>query len=182
MSARRRRASRSRLSTSMALPNTAPSRCDATRRPIWLGGRGTRTVGAIPRLLPEVAMKVLAAAAIAAASILVPAAPAMGAPAIVCDYRLTTFSGGFFMADLFITNNGPDIVNGWTARWTFREPTTNLQVWMAVMTIQNNTQAYATNLVFNAVIPQGQTRSFGWSATATATSVPTDITVNGVRC
>jgi hypothetical protein len=40
----------------------------------------------------------------------------------------------------------------------------------------------AADAVYNASIPSGQTVMFGWSATAASTSVPGDITVNGVRC
>lgn len=125
----------------------------------------------------------LIAAALTAAAVLVPAAPALPAPAastVSCRYALVAWPGGF-VADLYMTNNGPDI-HGWTARWTFNEPTWNVSVWAATFTLSDTREAVATNLVFNDVIRTGQTLSFGWSATAASTSTPTDITVNGMPC
>jgi cellulose binding protein with CBM2 domain len=122
--------------------------------------------------------RLLLAAALALA--LLPAAPAHAAPAISCDYRFSAWSNGF-MADLYITNHGPDIT-GWTARWTFNEPTTNITVWQANLSVRDGREAIATNAVYNGLIRNGQTLSFGWSATAASTSRPADITVNGTPC
>lgn len=119
------------------------------------------------------------AVTVALAAALIPAAPAAAASPVSCRYEFAAWPNGF-MADLFITNNGPDI-NGWTARWTFDVPTINLSVWQAVMTIRDR-EAVATNVFYNATIRTGQTLNFGWSATAASTSAPTDITVNGMPC
>lgn len=110
------------------------------------------------------------------------AAPALQAPAptVTCDYRFTAWPNGF-MADLYITNHGPDI-SGWTARWTFNEPTANVTAWQANLSVRDGREAVATNAVYNGLIRNGQTLSFGWSATAASTSRPSDITVNGLPC
>lgn len=121
------------------------------------------------------------ALAVAAAPALLAAAPAYALSPVSCHYEIRAWSGGF-QADLSITNNGADI-DGWTARWSFNEPTSAVQGWLALLTVQDNRDAIATNLVFNAIIRNGQTVTFGWSATAAASpSVPDDITVNGVPC
>lgn len=109
----------------------------------------------------------------------VPATPASAAGSIVCHYTLIQWHGGFF-ADLKITNNGPTI-NGWTARWTFAEPTVVTSVWTAQLT-QTASVATATNMSWNPTIATGTALTFGWTATARSTSVPTDITVNGQSC
>jgi hypothetical protein len=111
---------------------------------------------------------------------LLPAAPALAAPTVSCKYRYIAWSSGF-VADLDITNNGPEI-HGWTARWTFNEPTANISVWQATLAVPDGRSATATNLYFNGTIRTGPTLNFGWSATAASTSAPTDITVNGVAC
>jgi hypothetical protein len=113
--------------------------------------------------------------------LLVPAAPAAAATgAVSCGYRFNAWTGGF-TADLSIANNGPAI-NGWTVRWTFAEPTTEVVGWQARLTVRDATEVIATNLAWNATIGTGQTMSFGWSARAATTTAPTDITVNGVPC
>jgi hypothetical protein len=124
-------------------------------------------------------LRIAVAALTVAATATLPAAPAHADGQFGCLYEVWTWPGGF-MADLSITNHGPDIT-GWTARWTFQEPTVNLSTWQAVMSIADN-KAVASNLSYNGAVLTGQTVSFGWSATAKATSVPDDITINGVPC
>jgi hypothetical protein len=118
-------------------------------------------------------------AVVGAAPTVVVAAPAAAAGAVRCRYTFTAWPGGF-VADLSITNDGPTIT-GWTARWTFDTPTTAIIGWAAVLT-QQDAEVTATNSTFNAVIRPGQMTTFGWSATAASTSVPTDLTVNGSPC
>lgn len=120
-------------------------------------------------------------AAILAAAVVATPVPAYAAgPAVSCRYEFTAWPGGF-TADLSITNHGPDIV-GWTARWTFDVPTSNISAWQTVLTVTDAREAIATNAVYNARIASGQTLRFGWNATAASTSAPTDITVNGAAC
>lgn len=120
------------------------------------------------------------AAVLAAAVVATPVPAHAETPAVSCLYEIMAWPGGF-TADLSMTNHGPDIV-GWTARWTFREPTFNVSAWQSVLTVTDAREAVAVNAVFNARIASGQTLRFGWSATAASTSVPTDITVNGAPC
>src|SRR5215471_16695900 len=117
------------------------------------------------------------AAATAMAGVGVFAAGAMPAAAasgpIQCKYVITNIWSGGFMADLYITNTGPAI-NGWTARWSFTEPTSRIQGWSAQLT-QDGSSVTAVNMPWNGTIGTGMTASFGWSAVAQQTSVPTDI-------
>jgi hypothetical protein len=80
-----------------------------------------------------------------------------------------------------IANNGPAI-NGWTLRWTFTTSTADVRGWSAIITEQVGNRATATNMSWNGTILTGQTASFGWSAKAVSTGVPTDLTINGTPC
>jgi hypothetical protein len=120
------------------------------------------------------------ALAVSVVALAVAATPAQAAGGFSCYYRLLTFPNSFFMADLFITNNGPAITS-WTAHWTFSSDERLGNIWSAEM-VQQNHDITARNLAWNGTVGTGQTAAFGWTAFATSTSVPTDITVNGVRC
>jgi hypothetical protein len=100
-------------------------------------------------------------------------------PAVRCEYRVHQYTGGF-VADVTIDNRGPAI-NGWTVWWTFRLPTELGVVWSAAM-VQEGDEITATPLPDNRVIPTGGRLNFGWTASAPATEVPTDLTLNGRRC
>jgi hypothetical protein len=54
----------------------------------------------------------------------------------------SAWTGGF-IATVDITNYGPTI-NGWTVRWTFVTPTSDLLAWSAVITQQDGNQATAS--------------------------------------
>jgi cellulase/cellobiase CelA1 len=124
-------------------------------------------------------------AALAAAAALVPLAalvpPATADTAVTCTYTVTNSWNGGFTADVAITNNGP-VINGWTLRWTFTTPTAAVVGWSAILTEQEGNRATATNATWNGTILTGQTASFGWSAAAVSTGVPTDLTINGTPC
>jgi hypothetical protein len=97
-----------------------------------------------------------------------------------CTYQLITWPGGF-MANLTIANSGPD-VNNWTVRWTFREPTQLINAWTSTVNQFGPYQVVIGPAAWNNVIKTGQATTFGWTASAAATEVPTDITVNGQPC
>ena len=112
------------------------------------------------------------------------AAPARAAatPAVTCTYIIQNVWFGGFSADIKIANNGPTTINGWTVRWTFNEYTTDISVWQSSLSAPDGLHATATNASYNATILSGYATSFGWSARSATTSVPTDLTVNGVAC
>lgn len=122
---------------------------------------------------------------LAVAAALIPVAvlaqPATADTAVKCTYTVTNSWNGGFTADVAITNNGP-VINGWTLRWTFTTPTAAVAGWSAILTEQGGNRATATNLAWNGTILTGQTASFGWSAAAVSTGVPTDLTINGTPC
>ena len=125
----------------------------------------------------------LVATVAATATVLAAAAQPAGAvtppKTVTCEYVLHTWPGAF-VADILIVNTGTTI-KGWTVHWTFDTPSKITSVWSATITDGAN-GVYATNAVQNAVIPQGQTREFGWTALAETTSIPTDLTINGQPC
>jgi Cellulose binding domain len=114
------------------------------------------------------------------ATALAPSAAHADTPAVRCIYTFNTWLGGF-TADVKIVNNGPAI-NGWTIHWTFAIPTDELTAWSTNLTVLNRTDATATNASWNAPISTGGSVSFGWNAMAVATSIPTDLTINGMPC
>jgi cellulase/cellobiase CelA1 len=120
-----------------------------------------------------------------AAATLIPlagaAAPATADTAVTCTYTVSSTWIGGFSANVDITNNGPAI-SGWTMRWTFTTPTANVEAWSSVITEQAGNRATATNMAWNGTIGTGKTASFGWSAAAVSTGVPTDLTINGQPC
>jgi hypothetical protein len=108
----------------------------------------------------------------------VPARAATGG--LTCTYTVINQWSNGFIADLAIANAGPPVA-GWTARWTFAEPTSAVRGWSALITQRGN-RITATNTSWNGLIGTGQVVAFGWSATAASTSVPTDLSVNGTAC
>src|SRR5581483_8212277 len=103
-------------------------------------------------------------------------------PAVTCTYTIQNVWFGGFTADIKIANNGPTPINGWTVRWTFNEYTTDISAWQSSLSAPDGLHATATNASYNAAIPSGYATSFGWSGRSASTSVPTDLTVNGVAC
>jgi cellulase/cellobiase CelA1 len=120
-------------------------------------------------------------AAVTLIPLAVVARPAAADTTVTCTYTVTSSWPGGFAANVDITNNGPAI-NGWTLRWTFTTPTTNIAGWQATITEQAGNQATATNMSWDGTIVTGQRASFGWSASAVSTGVPTDLTINGTPC
>lgn len=110
--------------------------------------------------------------------------PALAAtsPTVTCTYTIQNVWFGGFTADISIANNGPATINGWTVRWTFNEYTTDISVWQSNLSAPDGLHATATNASYNGTIRSGYATSFGWSARSATTSVPTDLTVNGVAC
>ena len=123
--------------------------------------------------------KILLIAALLAATAAAPAHAAVPSP-FTCRYMLNAWQGGF-TADLFIFNNGP-AVDGWTAHWTFQEPTQLLGVWAAKMEQPSPHEMVAMPMPWNKIIGGGSMVVFGWTAFAPKTEVPTDITINGLPC
>jgi len=105
--------------------------------------------------------------------------PASATGPFDCDYWFVSYGGGF-TAELRIINHGPTL-NGWTSNWTFDDGERLGAIWSAVMT-QDGNRVTATPLPWTATIPSGGAIGFGWTAFASATQTPDDITVNGVPC
>jgi hypothetical protein len=129
----------------------------------------------------KVTARVLAATVLAVAALT--AAPASAAtPSIVCNYKITTSWSGGFIADLSIINTGSTAINGWNAGWSMRTETSGLFAWNAAMALPTPYRMTATSLPWNGTIPAGSMMTFGWTARALSTEVPTDIVVNNTAC
>lgn len=110
-------------------------------------------------------------------------APARAAtPVVSCTYTIEDVWQGGFIAQISIADNGPRAITGWTVRWTFNEYTTDISAWQSTLTAPDGFSAAATNASYNGTIASGGVTSFGWSARAATTSVPTNLTVNGIPC
>ena len=137
------------------------------------------------KFIRPVHWRIWVAAAAAAAVTLIPLAtvprPAVAETTVTCTYTVSDSWNGGFTANIDITNNGP-VINGWTLRWTFTTPTADIRSWSAVITEQAGNQATATNMSWNGTILTGEMTSFGWSARAVSTGVPSDLTINGQPC
>jgi cellulase/cellobiase CelA1 len=140
--------------------------------------QGYRTIPGMTRVATVLMAMVLA---VTAGAVFAGAAPARAATGgVTCTYKIINQWATGFTVDLAMANAGPPVA-GWTARWTFGEPTTVAGVWAASITQQGD-RATATNASWNGTIGTGQVVTFGWSATAASTTVPTDLTVNGTAC
>ncbi len=109
-------------------------------------------------------------------------ARAVTSPPVSCTYTIQNVWFGGFTADIKIANNGATPINGWTVRWTFNEYTADISAWQSSLSAPDGLHATATNASYNAVIPSGYATAFGWSGRSASTSVPTDLTVNGLAC
>jgi hypothetical protein len=123
--------------------------------------------------------RLLAVAAAAMVVAMTGVTPASAAGPFDCDYWFVSYQGGF-TAELRIINHGPTL-NGWTSNWTFDNDERLGAIWSAVMTQQSN-RVTATPMPWTASIPSGGAIGFGWTAFASATQAPDDITVNGIPC
>jgi Cellulose binding domain len=121
----------------------------------------------------------LTASLIAASVTAAPARAAEPSP-FSCRYHFAAWPRGF-SAELLIRNNGP-AVDTWTAHWTHETPTQLELVWNARMTQLGPQEMVATPMPWNVSIPTNGWVGFGWTARATETEVPTDITINGLPC
>ncbi|NUR57735.1 MAG: hypothetical protein HOV87_03390 [Catenulispora sp.] len=134
--------------------------------------------GVSARLLPGRRWCVVVATVLASTAVI---APARAASNVSCTYRLLAAWPGGFSADVSIANGGPTI-DGWTVRWTFADATTVIQTWNSDLSELDARVVTATNRAWNRFIPTGTVTSFGWTAQAVSTAVPTDLSVNGLRC
>ena len=135
----------------------------------WAGSLRTAAAAAFFAIVVAVSLVVTAAGPAHAAS-----------PTVTCSYTFTSWLGGF-SAELAIANSGPTI-DGWTAHWTFATPTRATASWSASLTQASAVDIVAVPMSWNKVIATGASVSFGWTGVAAATEVPTDLTINGMRC
>jgi endo-1,4-beta-xylanase len=132
--------------------------------------------GPVTRSLAATAGGFLLLAALAA-----PAPATAASPTFTCEYRISSTWPAGFMADLTIHNNGPQI-DQWRTHWTFDHATTDQHTWSAYAYQPTPYDFVASNAAWNGRIATGSMVMFSWVATAMATEVPDDITVNDTAC
>lgn len=135
-------------------------------------------------LTTTTATRVLVTALVAAATLVTGATAGAaraetGAGTITCGYTFAKWPGAF-MADVRLTNHGPDI-DGWYMELTFSIPTTLGSAWSAKMSQPDPYTMVAENLSYNRVIPSGGSVIAGWIAFSSSHQLP-DLRVNGVPC
>ncbi|WP_306209690.1 cellulose-binding domain-containing protein [Actinoplanes sp. RD1] len=120
----------------------------------------------------------LAAAVLAAGTVLVAPSPAAAATACDVAWKTNAWSTGF-TADVTLTNTAAPLT-GWRLTWTFPGSQQVTSAWNATVT-QAGPAVTATSLAWNGTVPTGGTASFGLQGTGTG-AAPTDFAVNGVPC
>lgn len=91
--------------------------------------------------------------------------------------------GSGFAANVTITNNSTNAINGWTLTWSFPGNQTITSIWNGVFT-QTGTSVSVTNASYNAIIgASGGTVSFGFNANYSGTNNnPASFLLNGGTC
>lgn len=97
-------------------------------------------------------------------------------------YTKTSEWPGGLVADVRITNTGASAINGWRLAFTFPGDTRVGNAWNATVT-QNGAAVTADNASYNASIPPGESRSFGFAGEWRSNNAnPTSFTLNGSAC
>ncbi len=96
-----------------------------------------------------------------------------------CDYNIINDWGSGFQAEIKITNNEAQPVNGWTVGWQYTDGSSITGSWNA--TVSDSSPYTASALTWNAKIATGESVAFGFTGTngKTAASVPM---VTGAVC
>lgn len=96
-------------------------------------------------------------------------------------YGVNQWNSGF-TANITITNQSANPVDGWTLTWTYPSGQQVTQAWSSTTT-QSGSQVTARNAAWNATIPARGSTSFGLNGTHTGTNTaPTGFTLNGTAC
>ena len=89
-----------------------------------------------------------------------------------------------FTSQMWITNIGPDPIDGWTLEWDMPQGQSVAHHWSSQMTMTGTTVT-ATNLPWNARIEPGERITFGLNGakpSGVATDVPVSFRLNGAAC
>jgi hypothetical protein len=100
----------------------------------------------------------------------VPVAPAPAPPGPVnkCEYVVTESWSGGYNAAVRITNNRPNVINGWTVRWTYTDNSSVQGFWNAAVTGTPPTYTATANQSWNTDINPGSTVEFGMTVSGSA--------------
>jgi Cellulose binding domain len=96
-------------------------------------------------------------------------------------YTPTSWPGGFTV-NVTIKNEGTTRINGWTLTFKFPGDERISNAWNTLVT-QTGARVSATNANYDATIPRGVSRSFGFLGTwRSSDTAPARFSVNGTAC
>ncbi|WNV87398.1 endo-1,4-beta-xylanase [Umezawaea sp. Da 62-37] len=105
-------------------------------------------------------------------------------PSATCEiaYETTARWPGNFLGSVRVTNPGPTPIDSWELAWTYAGDQRLTQLWNGVHT-QTGASVSVRNASWNAAIPVGESRSFGFLGTGNEVNGnPTAFTLNNAVC
>lgn len=78
-----------------------------------------------------------------------------------CDYSILNEWGAGFTAEIRISNDSPQPIEGWSVSWSYSDGTTVPRTWDAALSAEN--PYLATNLSYNRTIAPGSFATFGFN-------------------
>lgn len=94
----------------------------------------------------------------------------------------STWSDGFTIQNVYVTNLGNTAIDGWTLTWRFTLGEQVTSAWNADVD-QSGADVTATNVAHNGTIPAGGTVTFGFNGSqSNGVGDLVDFTLNGMRC
>ncbi|MGB1249124.1 MAG: cellulose binding domain-containing protein [Candidatus Promineifilaceae bacterium] len=103
-------------------------------------------------------------------------------PAVTCqvDYNLVSSGGSISQIEVSILSTTRQ--EGWTLEWSFEPGTSIMSLWNGTHT-QNGNHVSVQDVGVNAIIePNVSLQAFGFLATGSADTIPTEFTLNGMPC
>jgi len=81
--------------------------------------------------------------------------------AATCDYKLLSEWSSGFAAEVTITNDSAEAIEGWSVSWSYSDGSTIPQIWNAALAGQ--APYVASNLAHNGSIPPNRSTTFGFN-------------------
>ena len=94
---------------------------------------------------------------------------------VTCEYKVVGDWGSTFQADITITNNSGQDLNGWTFTCDYNNTIQNL--WNAELVSQTGTKVTVKNPSWNATLANGQSITISFIGNGTASIAPTNMKV-----
>lgn len=82
-------------------------------------------------------------------------------PNLACEVNPTTVSETGYQLEVYVTNAGGSVINGWTVTLSFSEPALLTGSWNAHVSGLSASAVSGSNVAWNGKLLPGQTTSFG---------------------